>query len=537
MTGKKDATITKVDGVMDVDEADKKDGAEAVSDAEKDAAAHKLAAEGVARAEAAKRLVEEEQRKQAAKDAENKTNKKTRRMGALQVRGSKEDAEEIYWMLSEGEDPAAWRKVLYNDTTDQQSHRTEFRGWLATKAVSVAFWAAARNGWVRYGDACYRINALGGDRLVEQTTSQKQGATWSRPTTTAWAPDQESYVWGPNGIHCTTGTPRRTYAEATGGDKESLDVAGVLKAFQQEFRAEVKKDMQEAIAKALAAQAAESPAASAAPRGGRASAQDPEAQLKQLQQKVTELEVAKEKLQQKYFESFAGKVAAEYKVQQLEGTVTELTDRIKALESPFHTPVRPSSAAAPQGEAPQPAAMPVPEGEMFSKGVSGGRRAGRQEARRMWIPPGGQGTNLVFPPGVAGAPFIFNSALPVRGVVPVHPKEAGPESPGKEEAKEQEVRKEEEGGQPAVAAAPAAAAAPAGAAVCPQGREGTGSKVRLPDRQPGESGVTPDAKVTRSAEPAGAASSEEEAGGLAPMRLNSNFSAAAGQAEMSDQNR
>ena len=155
----------------------------------------------------------------------------------------------------------------------------------------------------------------------------------------------------------------------------------------------------------------------------------------------------------------------------------------------------------------------------------------------MWTPPGGQGTNLVFPPGVAGAPFIFNSALPVWGVVPVHPKEAGPESPGKEEAKEQEVRKEEEGGQPAVAAAPAAAAAPAGAAVCPQGREGTGSKVRLPDRQPGESGVTPDAKVTRSAEPAGAASSEEEAGGLAPMRLNSNFSAAAGQAEMSDQNR
>ena len=429
VTGKKDATITKVDGVMDVDEADKKDGAEAVSDAEKDAAAHKLAAEGVARAEAAKRLVEEEQRKQAAKDAENKTNKKTRRMGALQVRGSKEDAEEIYWMLSEGEDPAAWRKVLYNDTTDQQSHRTEFRGWLATKAVSVAFWAAARNGWVRYGDACYRINALGGDRLVEQTTSQKQGATWSRPTTTAWAPDQESYVWGPNGIHCTTGTPRRTYAQATGGGKESVDVAGVLKAFQQEFRAEVKKDMQEAIAKALAAQAAESPAASAAPRGGRASAQDLEAQLQQLQQKLTELEAAHGKVQQQYFESFAGKVAAEFKVKQLEGIVTAQADRITRLESPFHTPVRPSSAAAPQGDPPQPAAMPVPEGEMFSKGVSGGRRAGGQEARRMWTPSGGQGTNLEYPPSVAGAPFIFNSALPVQGVVPVHPKEAGPSHP------------------------------------------------------------------------------------------------------------
>ena len=31
VTGKKDATITKVDGVMDVDEADKKGGADAVS--------------------------------------------------------------------------------------------------------------------------------------------------------------------------------------------------------------------------------------------------------------------------------------------------------------------------------------------------------------------------------------------------------------------------------------------------------------------------------------------------------------------------
>ena len=146
----------------------------------------------------------------------------------------------------------------------------------------------------------------------------------------------------------------------------------------------------------------------------------------------------------------------------------------------------------------------------------------------MWLPPGGKDENLEYPPGVAGAPFLFNSALPVNGVVPAPPMEAGSKSPGKqvseaggqtagkEKAKGQEVRKEEEGGQPAAG---------------PQGREGTGSKVRLPDRQPGESGVTPDAKVTRSAEPAGAASSAEEAGGLAPMRLNSNFSAAAGQAE------
>ena len=215
-----------------------------------------------------------------------------RRMGALQVRGSKEDAEEIYWMLSEGEDPAAWRKVLYNDTTDQQSHRTEFRGWLATKAVSVAFWAAARNGWVRYGDACYRINALGGDRLVEQTTSQKQGATWSRPTTTAWAPDQESYVWGPDGVHCTTRTPRETYAQAASKGEPRVDVAAVLEAFRQEIKAEIKKNMLEVVEQARSAQAAASPAVAAAPRGGGASAQDLKAQLQQLQEKVTELEAA-----------------------------------------------------------------------------------------------------------------------------------------------------------------------------------------------------------------------------------------------------
>ena len=111
----------------------------------------------------------------------------------------------------------------------------------------------------------------------------------------------------------------------------------------------------------------------------------------------------------------------------LEGIVTAQADRITRLESPFHTPVRPSSA--PQGEAPQPAAMPVPEGEMFSKGVSGGRRAGRQEARKMWTPPGGQGTNLKYPPSVAGAPFIFNSALPVGGWYRCIQRRRGPSHP------------------------------------------------------------------------------------------------------------
>ena len=129
-----------------------------------------------------------------------------------------------------------------------------------------------------------------------------------------------------------------------------------------------------------------------------------------------------------------------------------------------------------------------------------------------------------------GAPEGASGGVPLSAAA-TGTQAAPDEKVGQEDESEKwHDAKEKEEGQPAATVAPVAAAAPAGAAVCPQGKEGTGSKVRLPDRQPGESGVTPDAKVTRSAEPAGAASSEEEAGGLAPMRLNSNFSAAAGQA-------
>ena len=108
-------------------------------------------------------------------------------------------------------------------------------------------------------------------------------------------------------------------------------------------------------------------------------------------------------------------------------------------------------------------------------------------------------------------PFL-NSALPVSGVVPAPPVQAGPESPGKlvseaggrtagkEEAKGQEP--EEEEGQPAAAAAPAAVAAPVGAAG--HSSVPVGSR-RPPERPPGQGG-TPDAKATRSDEPAGATS-------------------------------
>ena len=131
-----------------------------------------------------------------------------------------------------------------------------------------------------------------------------------------------------------------------------------------------------------------------------------------------------------------------------------------------------------------------------------------------WIPGGGQGAELKLPPLVPGVPFNFDPRMPVFGVMPASPVQAGSKSPGKlgfeaggqaagkEEAKGQEVRKEEEGGQPAAAAAPAAAAVPAGAVG--QSSVPVGSR-RPPERPPGQGG-TPDAKATRSDEPAEAAS-------------------------------
>jgi hypothetical protein len=310
------------------------------------------------------------------------------------------------------------------------------------------------------------------------------------------------------------------------------------------WQQEIQKNLQEFVEKVISAQAAATPVVVAA----KEEAQELKAQVERLQQTVAELKASYQMVQGQYFQAWADKGAAEAKITKLEAMVREQAESIKRMESPFKTPLR-SAFAASHGEPPSLANMPVQRGGMFSPVVGG---------QKVWSPGGDQGADLKLPPCVPGVPFFFNPAVPgpVYVVAPASPVQAGSKSPGKiqtagkEEAKGPEVRKEEEeGGQPAAAAAlaaavaparaaaaalvaPVAAAEPADAAVCPQGRKGTGSKVRLPDRQPGESGVTPDAKVTRSAEPAGAAaaSSEEEAGGLAPMRLNSNFSAAAGQA-------
>ena len=511
VTGKKDATITKVDGVMDVDEADKKDGAEAVSDAEKDAAAHKLAAEGVARAEAAKRLVEEEQRKQAAKDAENKTNTLTRRMGALQVRGSLEDAVEICWMLSE--EPAEWRKVLYNDKTDQQSHRTEFCGWLMTNAVSVAFWAAEKNGWVKYGRACYRIDAQGGGRRVEQTTSHKQGDVWPRATAPAWAPTQDSFEWGPEGIHRTTGTPRATYAEAAGRREVRPDVAAVLEALMQKFKEEIKKDMQEFAGQAQSAKAAESPAASAAPRDGGASERALEVRVQELESKVGELMASNGQLQQLYSESYHKEKATKVENLKQKKTIEEQAERLRRMGSTFVTPDKPDKVPAwiPVSP-PVRGGIPIPFGFPPTYGFSAG--VGGLAPRR--LRPSEEGQRFR-PPETGAFPFAAFVPEPMGQVVPVVPEGASAigEAPlavaasGAQAAAEEKVvsevaaeQRNDVREQRNKARQKKVDTEAGGPVAGDEEAKEAGTRVRQPDRQAGASGDTPDAKGPRSGEPA-----------------------------------
>jgi hypothetical protein len=273
----------------------------------------------------------------------------------------------------------------------------------------------------------------------------------------------------------------------------------VLEAFKQELR----KDMLSIVEKALSAKAAAPPAAAPATGDGEASAQDLKAQLLQLQQTVAELKASYQMVQGQYFQAWADKGAAEAKITKLEAMVREQAESIKRMESPFKTPLR-SAFAASHGEPPSLANMPAQRGGMFSPIVGG---------RPVWSPEGGQGADLKLPPCLPGVPFFFNPTMPVKGV-PASPvqagsksrvkpvSEAGGQAAGKEEGKGQEARKEEEGGQPAAAAAPTAAAAPAGAVG--QSSVPVGSR-RPPERPPGQGG-TPDAKATRSEEPAGAAS-------------------------------
>jgi hypothetical protein len=315
-------------------------------------------------------------------------------------------------------------------------------------------------------------------------------------------------------------------------------VTTVLAAFKRDFQQDMMKEMQAFADKMMSAQAAATPVAAVAKDVGQAGDQALRAEVNALKQKVDELTKSKEFGQGLYHSTYSLLQAATREIEQQKARILELEQR-----NPFVTPVKFGTAT-----------MPGIVGGQFSAGAGAGgggsrqppssrllsRRPTREQEQERSLAGSGAYTFTPFVPPeqvAPGAPEGASGGVPLSAAA-TGTQAAPDEKVGQEdESEKRHDAKEKEEGQPAATVAPVAAAAPAGAVVCPQGKEGTGSKVRLPDRQPGESGVTPDAKVTRSAEPVGAASSEEETGGLAPMRLNSNFSAAAGQAEMSDQNR
>jgi hypothetical protein len=207
-----------------------------------------------------------------------------RRMGALQVRGSRDDAEQIYWKLSEGEEPAEWGKVLYNDKTSMQSHRTKFRSWLVTAPVTEAFWAAVRNGWVQYGNAWYRINAIGGDRPFEHSTSHKQGAE------APWPPLPKQAAEDTSGLRPGTTFAGRQENEHIRGrmqQAEWLKAATQQKSAAEEVKAvlmELKQETRAEMDKAWSAKAAAPPVTATGHGDGGASTQALEVQVQALEE-------------------------------------------------------------------------------------------------------------------------------------------------------------------------------------------------------------------------------------------------------------
>ena len=186
------------------------------------------------------------------------------------------------------------------------SQRSWFFNVRKSDDVVAAMAAAARHAYVRTKDGkMWKLcPAMRGG-------SSRTGAapTWPRRTTPAWSPNKESFEWGPEGIRRTTGAQRETYAEAAGKGEPRVDVAAVLEAFRQEFRAEIKKNMLEVVKQALSAQAAASPAAAAAQGDGEAREQALEAEVQRLKQTVAELKASQQKMQEQYFKSFANERA------------------------------------------------------------------------------------------------------------------------------------------------------------------------------------------------------------------------------------
>jgi type II secretory pathway component PulJ len=473
----------------------------------------KAAAEAAAREEEMRRRAEAEveARRQAAKEAEKKKEGTKEQMGALQVRGSLTAANEIWQMLSGGNGAPKWRRVMHHDTTGEQSHRTEWTNFLVTKPVQEALAAAAGFGWKVHKTAQYRINRQGGDTRVQHPWSFRQDAPAAarpplpprgapappHPGTTAWG--RRENAWG--AAHQQNEAWLRQAAKSK---SEVEEVKEVLEAF--------KKEMQEFVKQELSGKAAAPPAAAAAPGAGGASERALEVRVQELESKVGELTASNGHLQQLYSESYHNERATKAENLKLKKTIEEQAERLRRTVPPFVTPDKvpdwiPVSPPV-RGGIPLPFGFPLG----FSAGVGGlaPRRLRPSEEGQRFRPP----ENSAFP-------FAAFVPMPMAPVAPVAPEgasatgeaplavaatgsqPAAEEKVAPEVAAEQrhEVREQRRNERKKKVDTEAGGQVAGDKGAKQEARQEEGTRVRQPDRQPGASGDTPEAKEPRSGKP------------------------------------
>jgi hypothetical protein len=295
--------------------------------------------------------------------------------------------------------------------------------------------------------------------------------------------------------------------QAAKSKSEVEEVKEVLEAF--------KKEMQEFVKQELSGKAAAPPAAAAAPGAGGASERALEVRVQELESTVGALTASNGHLQQLYSESYHNERATKAENLKLKKTIEEQAERHRRTGALFVTPDKPDKVPAWMPVSPPvKGGIPIPFGFPFGFSAGVGGTAPRklrpnEEAQRYMTPE------------KSAFPFTAFVPSPMAQVAPVAPEGASAtgEAPlavaatGAQAAAEEKVAPEvaaeqrhdvreqmrserkkkvdtEAGGQ---------VAGDKGAKQ--EARQEEGTRVRQPDRQPGASGDTPEAKGPRSGEP------------------------------------
>ena len=485
-------------------------GAAAV-EAEKEAI--KLAAEVAAREEESRRegVRKEVEAKRRAEEYARVERERAQAMvlGSLMTYGPRDQAQTLAGKLGLAPE-ATLRRLKWMSEREvaggKLSQRTEYFFAYADK-VKAARDAAAQHEYLMTDGVQWKFN----------TPTRSKGSAWTSPA--QWPPLPQPAAWGTSGLKPGTTPAGRKENER----REGLRLAEVwrkqasvpqregeeMQAMFAKFREEMKKDMLEMCEKAQSAKAA---AADAAPGDGGASGQVIEKRVVELEAAVAALKATNKELQQRYSDAF-------YKGKQSECENLKLQQKIEALQkqqrsvppstSPFNTPV--------QWSARFPVSPLVVGGFSADSFVFGGPGAGlgatklaprrltpEDEAKR-FLPPEG----CAFP--FAG--YVPVSKVPVAPVVPEGASAIG-EAPlavaasGAQAAAEEKVASEmaaeqrrdvrEQRNKAMQKKVDTEAGGPV--AGDKEAKE-AGTRVRQPDRQPGASGDTPDAKGPRSGEP------------------------------------